>query len=52
MLAAQKHAVAVNRVDQAPGLQRRIDDIAQGRYATYTSAQDLASEIKSLGRQQ
>ncbi len=31
-------------------LQKGIDDIAQGRYSTYTNAQDLAAEIKSLGR--
>jgi putative addiction module CopG family antidote len=33
-------------------LQAGIDDIAQGRYSSYTNAQDLAMEIKALGRQQ
>jgi putative addiction module CopG family antidote len=33
-------------------LQEGIDDIAQGRYSSYKNAQDLAMEIKALGRQQ
>jgi putative addiction module CopG family antidote len=33
-------------------LQKGIDDIAEGRYTTYSNTQDLAAEIKSLGRQQ
>jgi antitoxin ParD1/3/4 len=32
-------------------LQKGIDDLAQGRYTSYTSAQDLATQIKALGRQ-
>jgi antitoxin ParD1/3/4 len=32
-------------------LQKGIDDIAQGRYTSYTSAQDIATQIKTLGRQ-
>jgi putative addiction module CopG family antidote len=33
-------------------LQQGIADLEQGRYTTYTSAQDLATQIKTLGRQQ
>jgi antitoxin ParD1/3/4 len=32
-------------------LQKGIDDLAQGQYTTYTSAPDIATAIKTLGRQ-
>jgi putative addiction module CopG family antidote len=32
-------------------LQTGIDDLAQGNYTRYTSAQAIATEIKALGRQ-
>jgi antitoxin ParD1/3/4 len=32
-------------------LQKGIDDLAQGNYTSYTSAQDIATQIKTQGRQ-
>lgn len=50
----QEQAILPNRqtADIKQALQLGIDDLEQGRYTTYATAQDLAADIKQLGRQQ
>jgi antitoxin ParD1/3/4 len=47
----QEHLNQSTQAHLKAEIQKGVDDIRQGRYTTYTNAQDLANHIKALGRQ-
>ncbi|NJK51669.1 MAG: type II toxin-antitoxin system ParD family antitoxin [Leptolyngbyaceae cyanobacterium SU_3_3] len=52
LLQEQSALQTIRQSNLKQEIQTGIDDLEQGRYTTYATAQDLAVDIKQPGRQQ